>query len=240
MPKSIQNKLSRFLKLFSFLSLEVFILIFIFFVALFVFILIAKNISIGNTYAFDERAFLFVDTQVGNTQTNVMQFFTYLGSPSFLIPANLLLIIWFLFIQKKRWFSIKIPTVVLSSLLLMLLLKFIFQRPRPINPLIAEAAGFSFPSGHALMSVSFYGLLLYILFQHIKNTWWRLLLLILIVSLIFIIGFSRIYLRVHYSSDVIAGFCVGITWLILSLWILSKIENYTKPISPENNEPVTQ
>lgn len=224
MIKNLQNKFSSFFKKLPLFSVEVFILIFVFFVALITFILIAKNIFVGNTYVFDANAFVFIDAHVNNINTEVMGFFTFLGTHTFLIPANLLLIAWFFFIQKKKWWSIKIPAVALSSLLLMFLLKLIFERPRPSDPLLAEAAGFSFPSGHALMSVTFYGLILYIIFKNVKNTVWRLCLSIFFILLIVMIGFSRIYLRVHYASDVIAGFSVGIIWLILSLWILSKLE----------------
>lgn len=226
MIKILQNKFSAFFKKLSLFSVEVFILIFVFFVALITFILLAKNIFVGNTYFFDANAFVFIDARVSNINTEVMEFFTFLGTHTFLIPANLLLIAWFFFIKKKRWWSIKIPAVALSSLLLMFLLKLIFERPRPSGPLLAEASGFSFPSGHALMSVSFYGLLLYIIFQSVKNTLLRICFATFFIFLILMIGFSRIYLRVHYASDVIAGFSVGITWLIVSLWILSKIENY--------------
>ncbi|MEO5651129.1 MAG: phosphatase PAP2 family protein, partial [Ginsengibacter sp.] len=203
----------------------VFILILIFFAALVTFILIAKNIFIGNTYAFDTKAFAFADAHISPLNTVIMQFFSLLGSHTFLIPANLLLIVWFFFIQKKRWLSIKIPAVALSSLLLMFLLKLFFERPRPSNPLLMQAAGFSFPSGHSLMSITFYGLLFYIIFQNVKNILWRLSLAVLLIFMVLMIGFSRIYLRVHYASDVIAGFCVGIIWLIVSFWILSAIEN---------------
>jgi membrane-associated phospholipid phosphatase len=224
MIKNLQNKFSSLFKKLPLFSVEVFILIFVFFVALITFILLAKNIFVGNTYVFDTKAFVFIDAHVNNINTEVMEFFTFLGTHTFLIPANLLLIAWFFFIQKKKWLSIKIPAVALSSLLLMFLLKLIFERPRPSDPLLAEAAGFSFPSGHALMSVTFYGLILYIIFKNVKNTVWRLCLSIFFILLIVMIGFSRIYLRVHYASDVIAGFSVGIIWLILSLWILSKLE----------------
>jgi undecaprenyl-diphosphatase len=234
MIKNLKNKLSLFLKKLSLFSIEVFVLIFVFFVALVTFILLAKNIFVGNTYAFDANAFVFIDAHVSNINTQVMKFLTFLGTHTFLIPANLLLIAWFFFVQKKKWWSIKIPAVALSSLLLMFLLKLIFERPRPSDPLLAKAAGFSFPSGHALMSVTFYGLLLYIFLQNVKNKGWQLCLIAFFISLILMIGFSRIYLRVHYTSDVIAGFSVGIIWLIVSLWILSKIENY-KPISTKDN-----
>ncbi len=164
-----------------------------------------------------------------------MEFFTFLGTHTFLIPANLLLTALFLFIQKRRWNSIKIPVVALSSLVLMFLLKLIFHRERPVTPLLQAAKGFSFPSGHALMSVTFYGLLILIAWQNIKQLWLKWILSIVLVILILTIGLSRVYLRVHYASDVLAGFCVGIVWLLLSLWILDKIEKYSsKKIALKN------
>lgn len=229
MPKNHQNKFYHHLKKISFFSAEVIILMIIFFAALITFILIAKNIFAGNSYPFDAEAFVFVDAHISNLNTEIMQFFTFLGTHLFLIPANLILIIWFLFVEKKRWLSIEITAISISSLLLMFILKLIFIRPRPTDPLLEQAAGYSFPSGHALMGVTFYGLLLYITFQYVKNKWLRFFLFVLFILLVLMIGLSRIYLRVHYASDVIAGFCVGITWLILSFWIISKIEKYGPP-----------
>jgi undecaprenyl-diphosphatase len=228
MPKIQQNKFYHHFKKITVFSAEIIILMITFFAALITFILIAKNIFAGNSYPFDAKAFIFVDGHINNLNTEVMEFFTFLGTHLFLIPANLILIIWFLFVEKKRWFSIKISAIAISSLLVMFILKLTFVRPRPSDPLLVQAAGYSFPSGHALMSVTFYGLLLYIIFQYIKDKWIRLCLSVFFIALVLLIGLSRIYLRVHYASDVIAGFCVGITWLILSLWIISKIENYRK------------
>jgi undecaprenyl-diphosphatase len=93
--------------------------------------------------------------------------------------------------------------------------------------LLREAAGLSFPSGHALMSVTFYGLLIYIVWETVKKTWLKITLVVLLLLLIHIIGFSRIYLRVHYASDVMAGFATGFLWLVISLWIVRRIEKYS-------------
>ena len=228
----------RFKKIFAELtlfSLEIFILLGIFGGALVAFIFIARRVFQGHTHDFDEKAFSFISVHVSNINTSIMEFFTFLGTHTFLIPANLLLTAWFLFIQKRRWNSIKIPAVALSSLLLMFLLKLIFHRERPLTPLLQAARGFSFPSGHALMSVTFYGLLIYIAWQNIKQLWLKWVLSIILVLLIFTIGLSRIYLRVHYASDVLAGFWVGIVWLLLSLWILNMIEKYSsKKIAVKN------
>ena len=74
------------------------------------------------------------------------------------------------------------------------------------------------------MSMAFYGLLVYIVWLEVKIRWLRIMLVVLLSVLIFLIGYSRVYLRVHYASDVIAGFAVGFGWLLLSLWVMDKLE----------------
>jgi membrane-associated phospholipid phosphatase len=221
----------RFKKIFSeikLFSLEIFVLLGIFTVAFVAFITIARMVFEGRTQNFDNRALVFIAGYVTNINTNVMQSFTFLGTHTFLIPANLLLTAWFLLIKKRHWYSIKVPSVALSSLLLMFILKLIFHRDRPVDPLLQVAKGFSFPSGHALMSVTFYGLLVLIVWQNVKQTWLKWTLSVFLILLISAIGLSRVYLRVHYASDVLAGFAVGLVWLLLSLWILSQVEKYSK------------
>ena len=159
----------------------------------------------------------------------VMLFFTFLGKHQFLIPANLILIFYFLFVARQTWFSIRILTISLSSLLLMLLLKRLFQRKRPLSPLLKAARGLSFPSGHAIMSVTFYGLLAYILQLSIQDDFIKYLVTVLMIILIGVIGYSRIYLRVHYASDVIAGFLIGFLWLVISLSVINGLEEYVGP-----------
>jgi undecaprenyl-diphosphatase len=87
-----------------------------------------------------------------------------------------------------------------------------------------EARGLSFPSGHAFMSFSFFGLLIYIIYEEMKNVWLKWSLIFLICCLILSIGLSRIYLRVHYASDVIAGLCMGFIWIVISLSIIHMLE----------------
>lgn len=165
---------------------------------------------------------------VSPQKNKVMLFITFLGKHQFLIPANLLLIFYFLFATQQNWFSIRIITISLSSLVLMFLLKYLFQRKRPLSPLLKAAKGLSFPSGHAIMSVTFYGLLLYILLHAIDKSWLKYLLTVLLVLLILLIGYSRVYLRVHYASDVLAGFVIGVLWLWISLFVLNQLEQYAK------------
>ena len=164
--------------------------------------------------------------RVNTVNNKFMLFITFLGKHQFLIPANLILIFYFLLVKRQTWFSIRVITIAISSLVLMLLLKQLFQRKRPLSPLLKAAKGLSFPSGHAIMAVTFYGLLIYILQHTITTEWLKWFLIILVFVLIVLIGFSRIYLRVHYASDVAAGFIIGLLWLLLSLAVLKWLEGY--------------
>jgi len=176
----------------------------------------------------DLKIFDELKPHISKPNNRLMQGFTFLGTHTFLVPANLVLIIYFLFIRKHTWFSIWVASVALSSLLLMFTLKRIFNRKRPLLPLLQPAKGLSFPSGHALMSITFYGLLNYIISHTIKNKPVKQTAIVLLASLIIAIGFSRIYLRVHYASDVVAGYITGLLWLIVALDVLKRLEAYNK------------
>ncbi|WP_256012553.1 phosphatase PAP2 family protein [Desertivirga xinjiangensis] len=196
--------------------------------ALFVFLALAKYVFLDNKVDFDTAAFLFIQQYISESTTRIMQFFTVFGNYQVLVTANLLLICYFLFVRKHKWYSIKIPAIALSSVIVMSLLKLFFNRSRPLSPLLEAARGLSFPSGHAMSSVTFFGLLIYYVYRNQKNPVWKFLLILTLVFLISIIGFSRVYLRVHYASDVLAGFCAGIIWLMIAIRVLRKIEMYSK------------
>ncbi|MBK8143394.1 MAG: phosphatase PAP2 family protein [Chitinophagaceae bacterium] len=93
------------------------------------------------------------------------------------------------------------------------------------EPLVAGITNFSFPSGHAFMGITFYGLLIWMIAVHVKNKWQKGLAITLLSLLIIVIGLSRVYLRVHYTTDVLAGFSIGFLWLIACLNIIEKAES---------------
>ncbi len=158
--------------------------------------------------------------------TRAMFTITFLGNPSFLVTVNLVLIA-VLILLKNYKAALTAAAVALSSLGIMSLLKNIFRRHRPDLPLIEGITNFSFPSGHAFMSVAFYGLLIWLTAKYIPAKIVRQFFIIFFVIIILLIGFSRIYLRVHYTTDVLAGFCMGTAWLIVCLALMETLqENY--------------
>jgi undecaprenyl-diphosphatase len=210
------------------LSVEMLLIIVLFLASLLSFAFLIRRVIVLQNTRFDEEVFSFLRSYVSETNNTIMLALTFLGTHKFLIPANLLLIAYFLFIRKHKWYSIKVPAIALTSLGLMFGLKYFFGRPRPDVPLLFEAEGLSFPSGHALFSITFYGLLVYLIYKGIKNATLRWSLIIFLVVLILLIGFSRVYLRVHYATDVIAGFAVGFMWLAFAIWLLNRMERFSR------------
>ena len=220
------------------LSAEMLLILILFISALLSFAYLIRDVIVLQNTSFDKSVFSFLEKLVSDRNNDLMLFFTFLGTHRFLIPANLVLIAYFLFIKKHRWYSIKVPAIALTSLGLMFGLKHLFGRPRPDVPLIFRAEGLSFPSGHALFSITFYGLLIYITYKSLKNVWLKWTVMISLFLLAMIIGFSRVYLRVHYATDVIAGFSVGFLWLVFTIWLLNRMERYSrKEVDPAVQQP---
>lgn len=175
----------------------------------------------------DLKIFELIKAHTNERNTKIMSAFTFWGTHNFFIPANLLLIFYFLLVKKRSWFSVRIASIALSSLGMMFLLKALFKRKRPVDPL-EHANGLSFPSGHAIMSITFYGQLIYIISKTVKNNSLKISLIVSLIIFIQMIGFSRVYLRVHYASDVAVGYIAGFLWLLISLEVIKKIEEYNK------------
>ena len=131
MIKKVSGRAKKIWAELALLSVEVFVVLAIFVVSLIAFILITRHIFILKDEQFDYRVFDFLQSHVSKRNNNIMLFFTFLGTHLFLIPANIILIIYFMVIKKHRWYSIKVPVIALSSMWLMFILKNIFGRHRP-------------------------------------------------------------------------------------------------------------
>lgn len=210
------------LKLLQLISFEVLIIAGLFLLSLFVFAYLAHEVVNENEKAFDDKVSGYIISFSNDHVISVMKFFTFFGTIQFLIPAYLLLIIYFY--GKKRYrYCINIAIISISSSALMFALKDIFHRERPQLPII-KSLTYSFPSGHALTSFIFCSILIYLAWKSRLQPFLKWLLIILLLLFTLTIGISRIILRMHFPSDVIAGFCLGIAWVILSFWLLRKID----------------
>ena len=197
-----------------------------------VFFYISSQIVQGDELGVDDAAFDFAATIASPSLDNFIKVITFFASRQFLTPAALLLVAYFVFIKRHRWYSLKVPVVALGSITLNVVLKYFFDRPRPIVPMV-EAHGLSFPSGHTMVAASFYGLLIYLVWHNVKPPALRYTLIALLSVFVILIGFSRIYLRVHYATDVLAGFAAGFMWVVIGIYILRRMERYSrKEITP--------
>ena len=214
------------------LGLDLSIILLSFIASVVIMILLVKLVFFENTNQYDAQAFEFMGRHVSDRNTAIMEFFTFLGSHRFLVPANLLLIAYAIFISKNTWLAIKVGAIGVSSLILMFSLKALFNRPRPATPLLYEVPGLSFPSGHAFMSFTFFGLLIYLVMKQVLNPFLKYGLSLVLFITIIMIGLSRIYLRVHYVTDVAAGFSLGMIWLVISLYSIQMIEKNKAKLPP--------
>ena len=149
-----------------------------------------------------------------------MIFITNIASPTNLFILSLIL--FGILIYKKKWYySLLLFFSMIGGLLFEVLIKLIMHRARPENALI-EVSGYSFPSGHATMAVIFFSLLLYSFKDDIKNKSLKYIFIISNIVFFLLIGTSRVYLNVHWLSDVLAGFGLGLFWLTL-LILMSRV-----------------
>ena len=187
------------------------------------FSLTANEVVFENDNLFDLNVFNFIASYESPTITKVAKIVTNFGTGFFLIPAYLA-IIFYLKKVKKIQEAIMVAIVASVSLLSGWLLKDIFHRARPISPLISGARGYSFPSGHSLGGFTFSGVLIYLLLLTSIPNYLKWTLSVLLILFAFLIALSRIYLRVHFASDVFGSLLVTIVWLSLTFILLETIE----------------
>jgi undecaprenyl-diphosphatase len=169
--------------------------------------------------SFDSSIISFVQGMEAPTMTKIMKFFTFIGAglPIVIIDVLALFILYFVLGHRRE--LILFTIAVAGSALLNVLLKLLFHRPRPNLHRITEAIGFSFPSGHAMAAFSLYATLIFLLWKNAYTGYAKVLLLIIGSAFTAAIGLSRIYLGVHYPSDVIAGYLASGFWVFLSIWL---------------------
>jgi membrane-associated phospholipid phosphatase len=181
--------------------------------ALMLFSWLGREILEGEVLAFDERLRALVHDMASPRLTILMRAASLYGGPVVLIPAGLLAAVAFLVKGWRRGALLTVVTLAGAGLLNGLL-KFSFARVRPASFFDYPLPGSpSFPSGHALYAASVFGGLAVLLTARIRNFLLQLAIWVIAISLILLVGLSRVYLGVHYPSDVLAGYAIGIIWV---------------------------
>ena len=192
---------------------------FVLFIALIGFLALAEDVFNKEIMNGDIIGYKIISTfLISDFATPIAKFITNFGGAIFLITLTVILFI--LIKNKKIGLSIFSNLVIIT--VLNQLLKRILQRPRPTEFRIIEETGYSFPSGHSMVSMAFYGYLIYLIYKYVKNKYVKWILIVLLSILICSIGVSRIYLGVHYTSDVLGGFLVSISYLVLFISTVNK------------------
>jgi undecaprenyl-diphosphatase len=180
---------------------------------------------------FDHAIIAIIQSFEAPALTTIMKFFTFIGATK---------IVWLLFVIVSLFLYVKLhhrtelllySAVVLGTPILNRLLKLSFQRARPELHRLIEIGGYSFPSGHAMNAFSAYAILAFLLWRHIPTRIGRTLLILFSIVMIASIGVSRIYLGVHYPSDIIAGYMASGFWVALAIWVFQRYqEKQRKPV----------
>lgn len=210
------------------LSVRFIIVAGIFLSAIALFSAIADEMVLENENHLDKVVFQQIQTITNPAMTHLMLMITFFGSHYFMLPAYIILIVYFLFFRKDRKMSLDIASVGIIGTIILFTLKDIFHRHRPLDPLIKNINGFSFPSGHSFSAFTLFGLLIYIIWKQPVKLMWKWIWSILFFLLACSVAVSRVYLHVHYASDVVAGFCLCVVWLTISFWVLSKLNRLNK------------
>lgn len=190
---------------------------------LLVILLIATKVMVGKELYIDKLAYHFFIEKLRNDKlTTFMKLATKLSNPEVMVVIAIISIIICIKFIKNKKLSLGIILNLVGITLINQMLKFIFKRERPTGYRLIEMSGYSFPSGHAMASLAFYGLLIYIIKRLVKNKYLKILLITINIAIIILIGVSRIYLGVHYLSDVLTGYSISIIYLLITTKLLNK------------------
>ncbi len=183
---------------------------------LIIFVFFVCEVVTNNILIYDNATYNFIiNTFASDIMTKVLKLITQLGGVLYFTILSFLVVV----LAKRKKTKLLIPINIGLVTIINLIIKEIIKRPRPGVTRLVNESGYSFPSGHAMTSIAFYGFLIYLIYKRIQNKYLKWALIIVLCILIFLIGFSRIYLGVHYASDVISGFIAGAIYLIIFIKI---------------------
>ena len=186
---------------------------------------VADEVVERETAVFDSTTQAVVYSLRDPALTQLMFFISFLGSKEFLFAISLVIIVIFC-VKNKRRAAATYTAILLLSAGLNNLIKFAVHRDRPTLLPIEEASFYSFPSGHSMNSLVFYGLLAYFAFHYTRNRKLGFAAYTAAAVMVAAIGFSRVYLGAHYPTDVLAGFLAGICVLTSAIAVDKTLQLY--------------
>jgi undecaprenyl-diphosphatase len=194
---------------------------------------LAERVMSGGTQAFDEAVLRWAASHHSPTLNSVMLEITTLGTGTVVLMIVCVAAL-FLTLTKHKYSALLLTVATAGGLLLDMWLKYWFGRPRPhVFVWGTQAFGSSFPSGHAMSATIAYSTVAYLAARLHRRLWARWLTMSLAMLVIFLICFSRVYLGVHYPSDVLAGVIVGLAWAAFCMATLEGIQRFSQRRSPE-------
>ncbi|MDN8588634.1 phosphatase PAP2 family protein [Paenibacillus sp. 11B] len=200
-----------------------------------VFSIIALSISDNQIHRFDDSLITWIQGMESQGMTHWMELFTWIGSGIPVVIITILsMVVLYVFLKHRRELLF-LGCVIAGSAILNTLLKLMFHRARPTIHRIIEVSGYSFPSGHSMAAFSLYGGLAFLIWKHIPTAVGRVLMIIVSAMFILMIGMSRIYLGVHYPSDVVGGYFMSGCWLAVCIWFYQR---YLERVSLLQSKPL--
>ena len=190
----------------------------IFVIAILIFSFLAYFVLEGKTGEFDSFIYKIVTFNKTDFISGFYKFITNFASG---IMVGIISLVFLIIFKNKRYGGF-IFLNVFNIFVLNFLLKLLFMRDRPYELMIIDEVGYSFPSGHAMAALGFYGFIIYLLWHFNLTKSAKIIFSVLLGVLIILIGVSRIYLGVHYASDVLAGYMVSLAYLILYITCVKK------------------
>ena len=191
--------------------LEKYLLWIIAFIGLILFMIIVVRLKNNTIQSFDNYIYNYIKGLISPNTTNIFKVITEFGNVYIMIPVIILILIFSNDKSFKKYFIYNL----ISIFILNNILKLIFTRSRPLDINLIIETGYSFPSGHSMVSFAFYGFLAYFIYHTNLNRYLKILYILLLGLLVLLIGISRIYLGVHYASDVLGGFAISALYLVI-------------------------
>lgn len=174
----------------------------------------------GCSKGIDSNVAIFFANHNNIVLTNIFKLISFICSPKFMILVNVCLFIFIVLKKRYKLFLINVASI--ASVIVNNIIKIIIKRERPNFLVLSNETSYSFPSGHSMISILFFGSIIYLVNKY--NIKYRKTITILLSIFIILVGLSRLYLGVHFLTDVIGGYLCGFIALIIIIMIFERVE----------------